>query len=83
MFIFRISLYSLPFLNFRFGNTLDPGEMPSNPYTTAHISHRGESTWKDSFTGKAKGHSKQQRLRIFDKMKGQSLYYKNWNITLP
>lgn len=57
--------------------------MPSNPYTTAHISHRGESTWKDSFTGKAKGHSKQQRLRIFDKMKGQSLYYKNWNITLP
>lgn len=56
--------------------------MPSNPHITAHISHRGESKWKDSFTGKTQGHSKQQRLRIFDKIKGQSLYYKNWNITL-
>lgn len=81
IFILRTSLYVLQLLNFRFGNALDPWEMPSNPHITACISHRGESTWKDSFTGKIQGHSK-QRLRIFDKMKGQSLYYKNWNTTL-
>lgn len=33
-------LYSLQCLNFRFGNILDPWEMPSNSHITAHISHR-------------------------------------------